>query len=127
MSTTLEQAEAVERGAVMRDTGILRTNDKQQTDRKSDAKYARLIGAKYRMSSHAGREAVIDTLVRTATADATLRVSPSTFISIRAFRELVVTRTGYILAPLDRGESWESVLADALAAGCAGGHSDGRE
>lgn len=127
MTAIIERAEAVERGGLLRDAGILRASDKKQTDRTSDAKYARLIGAKYRMSNHAGRVAVIDTLVRTATADATLRVSPSTFISIRAFRELVLTRTGYILAPLARGEAWESVLADALAAGCAGGHSDGQE
>ena len=127
MTATVEQAEAVERGAMMRDAGTLRENEKKRTDRTSDAKYARLIRAKYRMSNHAGQEAVIDSLVRTATADATLSVAPSTFLSIRAFCELVLTRTGYILAPLARGESWESVLADALAAGCAGGHSDGRE
>ena len=127
MSTTLEQAEAVEQRAMMRDAGTLRASEKKQTDRKSDAKYARLIRAEYRMSNHAGRQAVIDALVRTATADATLSVAPSTFLSIRAFCELVLTRTGYILAPLARGESWESVRADALASGCAGGHSDGRE
>lgn len=127
MTATVEQAEAVERGVMMRDAGTLRENEKKQTDRKSDAKYARLIRAEYRMSNHAGRQAVIDALVRTATADVTLTVAPSTFISIRAFRELVLTRTGYILAPLARGESWEAVLADALAAGCAGGHCDGRE